>query len=160
MKMSEGVEWALHCCLTLAWLGRDDAAVPTSRLAAAFELPPAYLNKCLQLLVKAGILASSAGVKGGFRLARAPQQITLLEVVTAIEGPEPAFRCTEIRQGGAGATAAPGEFARPCGIAAAMHRAEAAWRRELAAQTVADLLRAAPPTASERLRCWQLAQAR
>ena len=37
MKMSEGVEWALHCCLTLAWLG-DEEAVPTARLAKGFEL--------------------------------------------------------------------------------------------------------------------------
>jgi len=160
MKMSEGVEWALHCCLTLAWLGRDGGAVPTARLAAAFELPPAYLNKCLQLLVKAGVLQSSSGAKGGFRLARAPDRITLLDVVAAIEGPEGAFRCAEIRQRGAGATASPKEFVRPCGIAVAMRRAETAWRRELAAQTVADLLAAAPPSASERMRCWQLTQAR
>jgi len=160
MKMSEGVEWALHCCLTLAWLGQDGGSVPTARLAAAFELPPAYLNKCLQLLVKAGLLHSTAGARGGFRLARAPQRITLLEVVTAIEGPEDAFRCAEIRRRGAGAAASPKEFVRPCGIAVAMRRAEAAWRRELAAQTVADLLAAAPPSASERMRCWHLAQAR
>lgn len=64
MKMSEGVEWALHCCLTLAWVG-NDGPVPTSRLAAAFELPSHYLNKFLQSLVRAGIFTSSAGAKGG-----------------------------------------------------------------------------------------------
>jgi Rrf2 family protein len=159
MKMSEGVEWALHCCLTLAWLG-NEPAVPTSTLAAAFDIPAHYLNKFLQALVRAGILASSAGVKGGFRLARKPEEITLLDVVNAIQGPEWAFRCVEIRQRGAGATASPDEFVRQCGIATAMRRAEAAWRRELAAQTVADLLKSTPRSAAERMRCWYAPRAR
>lgn len=159
MKMSEGVEWGLHCCLALAWLG-DDTAVPTATLAAAFDVPPHYLNKFLQALVRADILASSAGVKGGFRLAKRPEKITLLDVVTAIEGPEASFRCTEIRRRGAGVTARPSEFAMPCGIAVAMGRADAAWRRELAAQTVADLVKAAPPAGAERMRCWYAPRAR
>ncbi|WP_124077769.1 RrF2 family transcriptional regulator [Pigmentiphaga humi] len=153
MKMSEGVEWALHCCLTLAWLG-DDAPVPTTTLAAAFDLPQHYLNKFLQALARAGIVISSAGAKGGFRLAKRPDKITLLEVVTAIEGPEGSFRCTEIRRRGAGATAKAQEFIAPCGIAVAMARADAAWRRELASQTIADLAKVAPPTGEERMRCW------
>jgi DNA-binding IscR family transcriptional regulator len=43
--MGEGVEWGLHCCLTLAWA--DEEPVPTAKLAAFFEAPPAYLNKRL-----------------------------------------------------------------------------------------------------------------
>ncbi|AXA75227.1 RrF2 family transcriptional regulator [Achromobacter xylosoxidans] len=153
MKMSEGVEWALHCCLTLAWVG-NDGPVPTSRLAAAFELPSHYLNKFLQSLVRAGIFTSSAGAKGGFQLAKAPEAISLLDVVMAIEGDEWAFRCTEIRQRGAGCLAKPNDFARPCGIAAAMQRAETAWRKELAAQTIADLIKASPPSGSQRMKQW------
>jgi len=155
--MGEGVEWALHCCLTLAWLG-DSEAVPASKLAAAFDLPPAYLNKCLQSLVRAGILTSTAGAKGGFRLAKPAEVITLLDVVTAIEGPGAAFRCTEIRRRGAGAGVPPREYLRPCGIAAAMHRAEAAWRRELASQTIADMSATAPASAADRMRCWHAAK--
>jgi Rrf2 family protein len=159
MKMSEGVEWALHCCLTLAWL-EDAEPVPTKTLAAAFDLPPAYLNKCLQALVRAEILSSSAGVKGGFRLARSPEKISLLDVVVAIEGAEESFRCTEIRRCGAGTTAHAREFARPCGIAVAMRRAEAAWRRELAAQTIADLVKITSAAAANRMRNWHSARAR
>jgi Rrf2 family protein len=159
MKMSEGVEWSLHCCLTLAWIG-DEAPVPTTTLAAAFDLPPHYLNKFLQALARAGIVTSSAGAKGGFRLAKRPVEITLLEVVIAIEGPEGSFRCTEIRRRGAGAAAKAQEFAAPCGIAAAMARADAAWRRELASQTIADLIRLAPPVGAVRTRCWFAARGR
>ncbi|TVL89614.1 Rrf2 family transcriptional regulator [Streptomyces sp. SAJ15] len=153
MKMGEGVEWGLHCCLTLAWLGAD-TPVPTARLAAAFELPPAYLNKRLQALVRAGLLTSTPGARGGFRLARPPEAITLMDVVTAVEGPEDPFRCAEIRQQGIGAGLPAAEFAQPCAFTTAMRRAELAWRRELAAQTLADIMAAAPASAAERTRRW------
>ena len=151
MRMSEGVEWGLHCCLTLAWLG-DEEAVPTARLAAWFDLPPAYLNKQLQALVRAGILTSTPGARGGFRLARRPEQVTLMDVVAAVDGPDDVFRCTEVRQRGGGAGAPAGDFRLPCGIARAMRKAELAWRRELAAQTLADMMAAAPAAAAERTR--------
>ena len=54
MKMSEGVEWALHCCLNLALL-EPGQAVTAARLAAFHDLPAAYLNKQLQALARAGM---------------------------------------------------------------------------------------------------------
>ncbi|GAA3229381.1 Rrf2 family transcriptional regulator [Nonomuraea helvata] len=150
MNMGEGVEWGLHCCVTLAWL-TDEGPVSIRKLATWFDLPQEYLKKRLQALTKAGILTSTPGVRGGFSLARAPERITLMDVVVAMEGTEDAFQCTEIRQRGAGAVGADAEFGRPCGIAAAMRRAELAWRRELAAQTIADLM-AHAPSAAERTR--------
>ncbi|MPS28303.1 MAG: Rrf2 family transcriptional regulator [Alcaligenaceae bacterium] len=152
MRMSEGVEWGLHCCVALGWMGQDEV-VSTARLAAKFGLPAAYLNKSLQALARAGILASSAGPKGGFRLARPPARITLLDVVDAIEGQETAFRCTEIRRNGEGA-APPAECRRPCAIASAMHGAEAAWRKELSRQTIAMIMDKAPRSAVERTVRW------
>ncbi|MGW5673748.1 RrF2 family transcriptional regulator [Streptomyces sp. NPDC003860] len=149
--MGEGVEWGLHCCLALAWL-EDRGPVSAGRLAEFFDLPPAYLKKQLQPLVRAGILSSTPGARGGYALARSPERITLMDVVSAVEGREEAFRCTEIRQQGAGAEAAPSEFGQPCGVARAMRKAELAWRRELSAQTVADLLAVSPPAAPARLR--------
>ncbi|MFE2106315.1 RrF2 family transcriptional regulator [Kitasatospora sp. NPDC059463] len=149
--MGEGVEWGLHCCLALAWLD-EQAPIPAGRLAEIFELPPVYLKKRLQPLVRAGVLASVAGARGGYRLGRAPERITLMDVVAAVEGTTEAFRCTEIRQRGAGVEARAGEFAEPCGVAGAMRRAELAWRRELAAQTIADLLAVSPAGAPDRIR--------
>ncbi|MET7797631.1 RrF2 family transcriptional regulator [Streptomyces decoyicus] len=153
MRMSEGVEWGLHCCVTLAWL-EGEGPVSTARLAASFELPAAYLNKRLQALVRAGILCSTPGARGGFQLARPPERITLMDVVAAIEGTEDAFRCTEIRQRGAGAEASGRESGRRCGISTAMRKAELAWRRELAAQTIADVIAATPASAVDRTRRW------
>ncbi|WP_174567429.1 RrF2 family transcriptional regulator [Actinomadura kijaniata] len=145
--MSEGVEWAAHVCLLLDWLD-DGRPVSTARLAAAYDLPAPYLNKQLQALVKAGVATSTAGARGGFRLARPLEKITLMDVVTAIEGPDPAFQCTEIRQRGLGATTPASMFDSPCQINTAFRRAETAWRRALADQTLADIrdqvARAAP----------------
>ena len=135
--MSEAVEWALHTCLNLAWVG-PDRPVPAARLAAFYELPPAYLNKQLQALARAGIVMSTSGPKGGFRLARDPARISLLDIVQAIEGPDGAFRCREIRQRGPFGDD-PDNHHQPCAIAAALADAEQAWRDRLRARTLADL---------------------
>ncbi|TQM10967.1 BadM/Rrf2 family transcriptional regulator [Pseudonocardia kunmingensis] len=153
--MGEGVEWALHCCVDLA-LGGAGRAVPAARLAAYHDLPPVYFNKQLQALARAGIVVSVPGPRGGFRLARPPEQITFMDVVVAIEGPDPAFRCAEIRRRGPGAgdpAADPG----PCLIDEAMRGAELAWRSALAARTVADIagaVRERAPDVPERIRGW------
>ncbi|WP_111551690.1 Rrf2 family transcriptional regulator [Kitasatospora sp. SolWspMP-SS2h] len=152
MRTSEGVEWALHCCLTLVWVGGAEP-VPSARLAAMFELSPTYLNKVLQRLTRAGVLTSVSGPRGGVRLAREPERISLMDVVAAVEGPDPLFACAEIRQRGVSATGASArEFARPCGVSTAMRRAELAWRRELSGQSVADLAAATPAASAARVR--------
>lgn len=138
VRMSQGVEWTLHVCLTLAWI-EDDEPVKVSQLASSHGLPAAYLNKQLQALTRAGILESVPGARGGFRLARPPSKITLMDVVAAIEGTQDAFRCTEIRRQGAGADLPRSHFDAPCAISTSMRRAELAWRRELASRTIADL---------------------
>ncbi|MGW4497480.1 RrF2 family transcriptional regulator [Micromonospora sp. NPDC004336] len=135
--MSEGVEWALHTCLNLSWV-TDGRAIRATTLAAFYELPPAYLNKQLQALARAGIVTSTSGPRGGFRLARRPEEITLLDVVVAIEGSDEAFRCSEIlRQGPGGRSDV--DYRQTCVISQAMRRAELSWRRELAAQSLADI---------------------
>ncbi|MBK6856180.1 MAG: Rrf2 family transcriptional regulator [Microthrixaceae bacterium] len=138
MRIGEGVEWGAHVCLLLDWLG-PDATVPAVKLAAAFELPAPYLNKQLQLLVRAGILESTRGGNGGFALRRGLGSITMYDVVAAVEGEDPAFRCSEIRRCGIGARSPRSSFAAPCAIAATMHDAEAQWRQQLSSQTLADV---------------------
>ncbi len=136
--MSQGVEWALHALLTFAWLD-DDEPVTVGQLATGHDLPAAYLNKQLQALARAEILESLPGARGGFRLARPPSSITMMDVVAAIEGTQEAFRCAEVRMQGVGADLPRSNFDAPCVINASMRRAELAWRRELAGRTVADI---------------------
>lgn len=146
--MSQGVEWAIHCCTVLAGLP-PERTLPSARLAEYHEVPPAYLAKHLQALSAAGIVESVPGPRGGYRLARPADEITVLDVVLAVDGDEAAFVCTEIRQCGPAACADASAYPKPCGIARLMWAAEDAWRRTLRERTVADLLgdvlRDAPP---------------
>ena len=146
MHLSEGVEWAAHSVLLLHALP-EGTTLPAARLAEYHDLPGPYLAKSLQALAAAGIVASLPGRRGGYRLGRPAEEITLLDVVLAIEGDGELFRCTEIRRRGP-ARAAPRARQPMCGIAAAMQRAETAWRSELAATTVADLARGMQKSAS------------
>jgi Rrf2 family protein len=138
MKLSEGVEWGLHCVALLAALP-PGATLPTKVLAEYHDLSETYLAKHLQALTNARIIESLPGPKGGYRLQRAPEEITMLEVVEAIDGHEPSFRCTEIRQRGPFALE-PEAYRVPCAIHIAMARADKAWRDALRAQTIADLI--------------------
>jgi Rrf2 family protein len=138
MRLGEGVEWAMHCCVVLAVLP-DGQALPAARLAEFHGVPRAYLAKHLQALSQAGIVESVPGRRGGYRLARPAADITLLEIVDAVEGATGSFRCTEIRR--QGPSAAPAcEYRGPCSITVAMRRADEAWRAELARQTLGSLL--------------------
>ncbi|SEE22377.1 transcriptional regulator, BadM/Rrf2 family [Streptomyces sp. 2131.1] len=110
----------------------------TARLAELHNVSPSYLAKQLQALTRAGLVQSVQGKAGGYILTRPPALITVLDVVEAVDGPGPAFVCTEIRQRGPMATP-PEACAVPCAIRRAMGRAETAWWETLRSITVADL---------------------
>jgi len=154
VKMSAGVEWAVHCCVVLS---QAEEPVPAQRLAEYHGVSRTYLAKHLQQLSRAGLVRSTEGRTGGYALTRAAEDITVLDVVLAIEGDEAAFRCTEIRQNGP-FPASDQQCRRPCGIARAMYAAEDAWRASLASVTVADLAQGVEtdngPQTFVRLRGW------
>lgn len=154
MKLSGGVEWALHCCVVLT---TTSDPVPAARLAELHDVSGTYLAKQLQALSRAGLVTSVQGKAGGYVLTRAPERITVLDVVTAVDGAQPAFTCTEIRQ--RGPLAAPAHACtRPCAITRAMASAEAAWRDALRAISVADLAAGVDedygPSALAGIRTW------
>lgn len=136
--MSSGVEWSIHCCSMLSFLGPDQA-LPAAKLAEYHGVPAPYLTKHLQSLVQAGVCESVPGPRGGFRLARPAHEISLLDVTLAVDGDGHAFVCGEIRQRGPAALDDPSCYAEACGIAQAMWRAETAWRNELATVSIADI---------------------
>jgi Rrf2 family protein len=156
VKLSDGVEWGVHVCTLLAVLP-PDAALPAARLAEYHGVPSAYLAKHLQSLARGGVLETVKGPRGGYRLARPAAEITLLDVVEAIDGDEPAFRCTEIRRRGPAAMPAR-EYRLPCGILRAFDRADAAWRKELEETTIATLvigvMQDASPAAVDKAAVW------
>jgi Rrf2 family protein len=156
VKLGEGVEWAVHSCTVLA-LVPPDSAMPAARLAEFHGVPPAYLAKHLQQLSAAGLIESVTGRRGGYRLARPAADVSVLEIVQAVEGNDRAFRCTEIRRRGPAAVAE-SAYSPVCGIAKVMHQAENAWRRELAHHTLADVLTSmatdVPPEAVAKGAAW------
>ena len=138
MKLSDGVEQAIHSVAMLASL-REDQVLSAAALAEFHGVSQSYLLKHLQAMSRTGILGTVPGPKGGYRLARPPDEISLLDVVLAVEGGEPAFRCKEIRRNGPNPVA-DGYFTAPCQISAAMLRAERSYRSELRKVTIAHLL--------------------
>ncbi|MFC7277627.1 RrF2 family transcriptional regulator [Paractinoplanes rhizophilus] len=135
MKMSGGVEWALHCAFALT---AADRPVPAARLAELHDVSPTYLAKQLQALARAGLIHAVQGHAGGYALSRPPSEITVLDVVEAIDGRSPAFTCTDIRTRGP-MPASPEACRTPCAIHQAMIAADDAWRASLRSVTIADL---------------------
>jgi Rrf2 family protein len=150
MKLPTSTEWMLHCAASLAQLQPGDTA-SAAQLAAYYELPAPYLAKQLQALTKAGVLSASTGPRGGFRLARPAADITLLQIVEAVDGAARPYECREIRQQGRGAL--PREDCQDtCVLARKMAEAHDAWRQSLAAVSLADILDEIPADAPARTR--------
>jgi Rrf2 family protein len=83
VMFSQTVEYALRATVYLAY--QAPAPQTTDEIAEATRVPKAYLSKVLQSLVRAGLVHSQRGLGGGMTLARAPAELTILEVVNAVE---------------------------------------------------------------------------
>lgn len=90
--LSHTAEYALRAVLYLADRARDESA-SVDEIAERLGVPRNYLSKILHRLAQEGILASTRGKGGGFRLARNPDRLTLLQVVGPIDGMSGERRC-------------------------------------------------------------------
>ncbi|MCC7129554.1 MAG: hypothetical protein B6D39_07520 [Anaerolineae bacterium UTCFX2] len=86
MQITRQADYAVRTVLYLTNIGSDQRAA-TSQIAQAQQIPPSFLAKIVSQLSVAGLLQTSRGARGGVSLARPPEQISLLEVVEAIDGP-------------------------------------------------------------------------
>ena len=86
MQITRQADYAVRAVLYLARLGQEDRAA-TSQVAQEQHIPPSFLAKIISQLSIAGLLHTSRGARGGVMLAREPKDITLLEVIEAIDGP-------------------------------------------------------------------------
>lgn len=156
MQLRSQVEWALHCCAVLAGLPAD-RYLSTKALAEFHGVPKEYLSKALQGLSQAGIVESTLGPAGGYRLAKPPADITFLQIVEAVEGRRSTFACTEIRRNN---PCRPADHCddRPCAVARIMWAADEAWRARLASVPLSDLMqtleRELPPELRRRSSAW------
>jgi Rrf2 family protein len=85
VKYSQATNYALHTMLYFVALPVG-STIGVQRLAELQRLSPTYLSKILTKLVKAGIIESTPGVNGGYRLTRNKADLSFLEVIHAIEG--------------------------------------------------------------------------
>ena len=85
---SAGVEYGIHCLLFLVDERGDSRESSVRDLAELQGVPQEYLAKVFTKLARAGLVAATEGVRGGFRLARPSDEITVLDIVTAIDGPK------------------------------------------------------------------------
>lgn len=79
----------------LVHLARTEGFAPVSELAGAEGVPQDFLRKIMQTLTRAGITASRQGAYGGYRLAGDPREVSLLDVVEAVQGPLTVNECFE-----------------------------------------------------------------
>lgn len=86
MQITRQADYAVRAVLHLARVGNKDRSA-TSTIAKEQNIPPSFLAKIISQLSIAGLLHTSRGARGGVTLAREPGDITLLEVVEAIDGP-------------------------------------------------------------------------
>jgi Rrf2 family protein len=136
--ISTGVEYGLHCLLYLAG---TTAGASVRDLAEMQGVPVDYAAKLFTRLAKAGIVESSEGIRGGFALARPAADITVQDVVDAIDGDKRVFDCREVRTQCALFEGEPPAWATrgTCSIHAVMEAAERAMRAELEKHSLADL---------------------
>jgi len=86
MQITRQADYAVRAVLHLARVGNKERSA-TSMIAKEQNIPPSFLAKIISQLSIAGLLHTSRGARGGVTLAREPGDITLLEVVEAIDGP-------------------------------------------------------------------------
>jgi Rrf2 family protein len=117
----------------------SSSGVQAHDIARTFGLPVAYCAKVMSQLARAGIFQSGRGPRGGFKLQRQPEQITLLDIVSVVNGQVAPKESLD-----------KSEAANPIikSMNAAMHRAFELLRQELQRVTIADLLKEQASAAS------------
>lgn len=92
MRLNQATDYAFRAVLYLSLLPRGQV-VEAKLIAEEENIPMRFLLKIFRLLTRAGIVESFRGVNGGYALARPPGEITMLDVIEAIEGPIKINRC-------------------------------------------------------------------
>jgi Rrf2 family protein len=131
MKISAKAEYACLAVLALARQGPDDPPIRIREISETHGIPERYLVQILLHLKSAGLVTSTRGVSGGYRLARPASSISLSEVLAAIDGPE----------------ASPRESQQPAAqvLAAVWERVRAAERAVLDQTSIAQLAEQTAP---------------
>src|SRR5215475_11114987 len=93
LRLSKKADYALMAMKHLALRG-DRGSSSAREIAALYDIPIELMAKVLQRLVQRGLLASHQGTRGGYQLSRLPRQITVADVIQAIDGPVTVTACS------------------------------------------------------------------
>ncbi|SCB02096.1 Transcriptional regulator, BadM/Rrf2 family [Bacillus mycoides] len=143
MKMTAGVEQAAYALLLLNRLPKQTMLSGES-LSQQLHVSSTYLQKLMRKLVRAGLVSSVPGVKGGFRLQAVPEKIRIYDVYIAVEGLESLYRSNGIFH-----TMFQLKENTTCLLSDVMEEAEYAWQSILKRTTIASLHQALNNTSSK-----------
>ena len=87
LRLSKKADYALLAMRHLAAQARSRAPLSARELAEAYDIPPELLAKVLQRLVRARLLVSHQGIRGGYGLGRPAAAISVADVIQAVDGP-------------------------------------------------------------------------
>jgi Rrf2 family protein len=134
-------DYAMRALVHLASQERE-RPIGAKIVASECEIPEDYAYKLLRSLTKAGLTESHMGIQGGFTLAKAPKEISLLEVVEAIQGPVAVRRCLLGKGEGCPRSSS-------CPVSGKLGGLQDVIADFLAKMTVAEVLEAADPAVAE-----------
>jgi Rrf2 family protein len=134
LELTRRADYAIRTSICLAYEGRG-RLVPAPDIARRMDVPPRFLPQIMQDLVRAGLVEATPGRGGGYRLTRAPGEVSLLEVIEAVEG--------DVRRRTCVLRASACSSAQPCGVHELFAEAQDAMLERLAVATVLDASRGA-----------------
>ena len=152
IRLTKQSDYGIVLMTHLAATPRRQFSAP--ELAAELQVPLPITSKVLKLLARDGLLASHRGVKGGYCLARGPEEITVAEIIAALEGPIAMTECIEHGPATAIGPLGPiGDCSREpfCAVRANWQLINHAVQRALQGITLAEMTHPLPPSALVRL---------
>ncbi len=132
MLITRASEYAI---LSLILLSSATEPMDSETLSRELSIPKSFLAKILQSLAKSGLLKSYKGAKGGFALDRAPKEISMLEVMSCVEGKAPTvFECAPAEKN------CPSQKADSCSVWPFLHKLQGKIDFFLQELTLADIV--------------------
>jgi len=132
MRITRGTDYGIQGILYLAMRPYEQVSL-LHNIAQSQNIPESYLAKIFQDLAKAGLVRAHRGAKGGFSLARPASEITLRQVIEALQGPISLNRCLDIREGC--------QYSEACPVEKVLRKAQAQLVATLDAATLEVLVR-------------------
>ena len=132
MQFSVSIEYAIHGLIYLARAG-GEKPVLLADIASSIKVPKEYMRKIFQMMTRGGLIVGRRGAGGGYRLARPAEELTLRQVVEAVEGSLPVYGCLHMRRHC--------ELGLTCPVQKAFGAARQKMAEELQGTTIADLTR-------------------